>query len=48
MSEPTKWHCPGCRHTVVAVAVAMGHRCPRRRFTIVDFDEIPDSDAPST
>jgi len=42
----TSWKCPGCALTIVALAVAAGHRCPSRRHQWVDLLPIDESQPP--
>jgi hypothetical protein len=38
--ELTTWTCSGCQQTIDCVAVAVGHRCPSRRFVLTDWTPI--------
>ena len=42
----TSWKCPGCALTIVALAIAAGHRCPSRRHHWVDLVPIDDDSQP--
>ncbi len=48
VGNQTSWKCPGCALSIVALAVAAGHRCPSRRHQWVDLLPIDESQSPES